>query len=159
MRLINVETLKLDEFLGDKIPPYAILSHTWGKGEEELSFRDIETGNIEKAGKIKLKGCCEQAKRDDLQYVWIDTCCINKDSSRELEEAINSMFRWYREASICYAYLSDVSSGDNSWDPESKFFSSRWFRRGWTLQELLAPPGAAVLRPNMEVQRTKRGRI
>ncbi|RYP64442.1 hypothetical protein DL771_008746 [Monosporascus sp. 5C6A] len=138
MRLINVKTRKLESFVGG-VPPYAILSHTWGKDEEELSFHDIQTGNIEKAGKIKLEGCCEQAKKDNLEYAWIDTCCINKDSSRELDEAINSMFRWYQEASICYAYLSDVPSEDNPKDPGSRFSCSRWFRRGWTLQELLAP--------------------
>ncbi|RYP66116.1 hypothetical protein DL769_006113 [Monosporascus sp. CRB-8-3] len=139
MRLINVKTRKLETFVGKGIPPYAILSHTWGKAEEELSFRDIQTGNIEKAGKIKLEGCCEQAKKDNLGYAWIDTCCIDKTDAVELGEAINSMFRWYRKASICYVYLSDVPSGDNSKDPGSSFFSSRWFRRGWTLQELLAP--------------------
>ncbi|RYO96410.1 hypothetical protein DL765_011600 [Monosporascus sp. GIB2] len=139
MRLINVKTRKLESFIGDGVPPYAILSHTWGKCEEELSFRDIQTGNIKKAGKIKLKGCCEQAKKDNLGYAWIDTCCIDKTDSVELGEAINSMFRWYRNASICYAYLSDVPSGDDPKDPGSRFFASRWFRRGWTLQELLAP--------------------
>jgi hypothetical protein len=141
MHLINVETLKLEEFFGDGIPPYAILSHTWGKDEEEISFHDIHRGGIEKAGNrpIKFEECCKQAKKDGLGYAWIDTCCINKDSSRELDEAINSMFQWYGKASICYAYLSDVPSGDNPRDPDSMFFSSRWFRRGWTLQELLAP--------------------
>ncbi|RYP73656.1 hypothetical protein DL771_003544 [Monosporascus sp. 5C6A] len=139
MRLINVITRKLESFVGKGVPPYAILSHTWGKDDEELSFRDIQTGNIEKVGKIKLEGCCEQAKQDNLGYAWIDTCCIDKTNAVELGEAVNSMFRWYRKASICYAYLSDVPSGDNPQDPGSRFSSSRWFRRGWTLQELLAP--------------------
>ncbi|RYP18698.1 hypothetical protein DL767_009772 [Monosporascus sp. MG133] len=139
MRLINVQTRKLESFVGKGVPPYAILSHTWGKNEEELSFRDIQTGNIEKAGNIKLEGCCEQAKKHNLGYAWIDTCCIDKTDAVELGEAINSMFRWYRKASVCYAYLSDVPSGDNPKDPGSRFSSSRWFRRGWTLQELLAP--------------------
>ncbi|RYP64941.1 hypothetical protein DL770_009096 [Monosporascus sp. CRB-9-2] len=139
MRLINIKTRKLETFVGKGVPPYAILSHTWGKDEEELSFRDIQTGNIKKAGKIKLEGCCEQAKKDNLEYAWINTCCIDKTDAVELSEAINSMFRWYQNASICYAYLSDVPSGDNIKDPGSRFFSSRWFRRGWTLQELLAP--------------------
>jgi Heterokaryon incompatibility protein (HET) len=80
MRLINVETLKLETFVGDKIPPYAILSHTWGPDKEEVSFDDIETRNIEKPGDgtMKLKGCCNQAKEDNLGYAWIDTCCIDK---------------------------------------------------------------------------------
>ncbi|RTE69319.1 hypothetical protein BHE90_016301 [Fusarium euwallaceae] len=141
MRLINVETLRLETFVDDNIPPYAILSHTWGADEEEISFEDILKGTIEKPGNgtKKLKGCCSQSKEDHLEYAWIDTCCINKESSKELDEAINSMFQWYRKASICYTYLFDVPHGDDSWEPGSKFFSSRWFLRGWTLQELLAP--------------------
>jgi len=141
MRLINVETLKLEEFFDDRVPPYAILSHTWGDDDEEVSFRDIKERKIKKAGirPIKLEGCCNQAKKDGLRYAWIDTCCIDKANSVELGEAINSMFQWYRHASICYAYLSDVPAHDDPWSPGSKFFSSRWFVRGWTLQELLAP--------------------
>jgi ankyrin repeat protein len=141
MRLINVETLKLEEFFDDAIPPYAILSHTWGNDNEEVSFRNVEEGKIEKSGirPIKFEGCCKQAKKDNLRYAWIDTCCIDKANSVELSEAINSMFQWYRRASICYTYLSDVSADDNPRNPRSKFFSSRWFERGWTLQELLAP--------------------
>ena len=141
MHLTNLETLKLEEFLGDGVPPYAVLSHTWGRDDEEISFRDIRRGCIEKAGgqPIKFKECYKQAKKDGLGYAWTDTCCINKDSSRKLDEPINSMFQWYEKASICYAYLSDVFPGDNPQDSNSKFSSSRWFRRGWTLQELLAP--------------------
>ncbi|KAH8802502.1 heterokaryon incompatibility protein-domain-containing protein, partial [Xylogone sp. PMI_703] len=141
MRLINVETFKLEEFFDGTVPPYAILSHTWGHDNEEVSFRDIDEGRLERAGlrAHKLEGCCERAKKDGLQYAWIDTCCIDKANAVELGEAINSMFQWYRNASICYTYLADVPSGDNPWDPKSKFFTSRWFLRGWTLQELLAP--------------------
>ncbi len=142
MRLINVETLKLEEFFGTLIPSYAILSHTWGADEEEISFNDIERqGAIGKTGKwrTKLEGCCKQTKKDNLRFVWIDTCCINKDSSAELSEAINSMFQWYKKATVCYVYLQDVPAADRPEDPGSKFRSSRWFRRGWTLQELLAP--------------------
>ncbi|KAH7131070.1 heterokaryon incompatibility protein-domain-containing protein, partial [Dactylonectria macrodidyma] len=141
MRLINVETFKLEEFFGDAIPKYAILSHTWGNDDEEITFRDIEAGRIEKSGSgsPKVKGCCNQAKQDGLEYVWIDTCCIDKTSAVELGESINSMFHWYRKATVCYAYLFDVPAGDNPRQPDSKFFSSRWFTRGWTLQELLAP--------------------
>jgi hypothetical protein len=141
MRLINVKTLKLDEFLDDKVPPYAILSHTWGKDSEELTFRNVEAGDIDKpgVGSIKFRGCCKQAEEDGLGYVWIDTCCIDTTNLVELSGAINSMFRWYRQASICYAYLSDVPSDGSPRKPGSKFQSSRWFERGWTLQELLAP--------------------
>jgi hypothetical protein len=141
MRLINAKTVKLDEFLDDKVPPYAILSHTWGKDSEELTFRNVEAGDIDKpgVGSIKFRGCCKQAEEDGLGYVWIDTCCIDTTNLVELSEAINSMFRWYRQASICYAYLSDVPSDGSPRKPGSKFQSSRWFERGWTLQELLAP--------------------
>jgi hypothetical protein len=141
MRLINVETFQLEEFFDSTVPPYAILSHTWGNDNEEVSFRNIEEGEIEKAGirPIKLEGCCIQAKKDGLRYAWIDTCCIDKANSVELGEAINSMFQWYRNASICYTYLSDVPVEDNPRSPSSKYFTSRWFKRGWTLQELLAP--------------------
>ncbi|KAK2594104.1 hypothetical protein QQS21_008207 [Conoideocrella luteorostrata] len=156
MRLINVKTRTLESFVGKDVPPYAILSHTWGRVEEEISFHDISTGNIEKAGKIKLEGCCEQAEKDKLGYVWIDTCCIDESSAVELSEAINSMFRWYQQASICYAYLSDVSSGENSTHPGSDFFSSRWFLRGWTLQELLAPQELRFYNQKWTIIGTKR---
>ncbi|KAL6696350.1 hypothetical protein J3F84DRAFT_408181 [Trichoderma pleuroticola] len=141
MRLINVKTFKLEEFLDYRAPPYAILSHTWGDDYEELSFRDVEDGNIKKPGigSAKFRGCCQQAAEDRLGYAWIDTCCIDKTNLVELSEAINSMFRWYQRASICYAFLSDVPSDDNFRQKGSKFQRSRWFQRGWTLQELLAP--------------------
>lgn len=98
-----------------------------------------------KPGYGKVRFCGEQAVRDGLQYFWIDTCCIDKSSSTELSEAINSMFRWYQNAERCYVYLSDVShdpsDGDNEgsqrWKPA--FRKSKWFKRGWTLQELIAP--------------------
>jgi hypothetical protein len=135
----------LTTFFGGNIPRYAILSHTWGA--EELSFKDLEDGSGKKsAGYDKIVFCGKQAERDSLQYFWVDTCCIDKSSSAELTEAINSMFRWYREAAKCYVYLSDVSgpvfNPDNKsyhlpW--EAAFRSSRWFTRGWTLQELIAP--------------------
>ena len=141
MRLINVETLNLDVFYDGKVPPYAILSHTWGKDDEEISFSDIESGHVQKPGSgyTKLWGCCEQAKKDGYGYIWIDTCCIDKKDSVELGEAINSMFRWYQKAAVCYAYLSDVRGHENPKTEGSSFRASRWFERGWTLQELLAP--------------------
>ncbi|KXX78246.1 Vegetative incompatibility protein HET-E-1 [Madurella mycetomatis] len=141
MRLINVKTSKLEEFLDYKTPLYAILSHTWGDDGEELTFRDVEEGKINKAGigSVKFWGSCRQAEKDGLGYVWIDTCCIDKTNLVELSEAINSMFRWYHRASLCYAYLSDVPGDDDPRKPGSKFRTSRWFGRGWTLQELLAP--------------------
>ncbi|KAF4626331.1 hypothetical protein G7Y89_g11828 [Cudoniella acicularis] len=143
MRFINVKTLKFEEFIGEignGIPTYAILSHTWGK--EEVSYSDYinqQSLQLSKKGYEKILGCCRLAESEGFQYVWIDTCCIDKSSSAELSEAINSMFQWYRDAGICYAYLSDVDSSENPSIEESSFFRSRWFTRGWTLQELLAP--------------------
>ena len=140
MRLINTEALEMEEFYNN-IPPYVILSHTWGRDSEELTFRDVEGKEIDKPGigSIKLRECCRQARQDGYGYAWIDTCCIDKTNIVELGEAINSMFRWYKQASWCYVYMSDVPSDDNPRRSGSKFRSSRWFGRGWTLQELLAP--------------------
>jgi Heterokaryon incompatibility protein (HET) len=144
MRLLqyNDGALSLTTFFADKIPQkYAILSHTWGA--EEVTFEDLQKRTCsEKAGYKKIQFCGEQARRDGLQYFWVDTCCIDKSSSAELTEAINSMFRWYRESTKCYVYLSDVSrpaveSDDLAW--KAAFRTSKWFTRGWTLQELIAP--------------------
>jgi hypothetical protein len=127
--------------------PYAILSHTWGDDDEELNFKDlIEGSGKTKAGHKKILFCGEQAARDRLQFCWVDTCCIDKSNNTELTEAINSMFRWYRNAAKCYVYLSDITTNDyDQVDPSSQswqsaFRKSRWFTRGWTLQELIAPP-------------------
>jgi hypothetical protein len=134
-------------FVGDNIPKYAILSHTWGADTEEVTFRDMIDGTGKsKAGYEKIRFCAQQASDDGLQYFWVDTCCIDKSSSAELQEAINSMFRWYQNAAKCYVYLSDVSRRKRKASHrlseetlESAFRASRWFTRGWTLQELLAP--------------------
>ncbi|TFB00306.1 hypothetical protein CCMA1212_007939 [Trichoderma ghanense] len=130
MRLLNTSTLEPQEFDYGNIPPYAILSHRWGK--EEMTLQDLERGVTNKEGFTKIQQCCERAKSDGFDYAWIDTCCINKTSSAELSEAINSMYLWYYQADRCYAYLSDVP-----W--KCSIGESEWFTRGWTLQELLAP--------------------
>ncbi|KAL2157134.1 hypothetical protein VTH06DRAFT_6422 [Thermothelomyces fergusii] len=220
MRLINVTTFEVEEFYGSEIPPYAILSHTWGT--EEVTFQEMEgyarylrsrreqarqmvsqkTGSPDvmkmmmlasmllafrgdgsrvggsspfaaltgaygsgddddgrdhggivmsapsrhpceqKAGFSKIDYACRQASKDGYRYVWVDTCCIDKKNSNEVTEAINSMFGWYQRAAVCYAYLEDVhfddfTEGYRTW--KDLFHSSRWFTRGWTLQELLAP--------------------
>ncbi|OBT51768.1 hypothetical protein VE04_08199 [Pseudogymnoascus sp. 24MN13] len=137
MWLLNVQTKKLEEFFGEKIPKYAILSHTWG--ENEASFKDVKRNGY-RSGSPKIHGSCAQAQAIGLEYIWIDTCCIDKRSSSELLEAISSMWDWYNKATICFAYLSDVPDGDNYMEDDSAFSSSRWFKRGWTLQELIAPP-------------------
>ncbi|KAI1335414.1 heterokaryon incompatibility protein-domain-containing protein [Xylariaceae sp. FL0016] len=141
VRLINSNTRRLEEFPEGKVPPYAILSHRWGPDDEEISFQEALSGEIVKVGpgRDKFDGCRSQAARDGFEYVWIDTCCIDKSSSTELSEAINSIFRWYKDAGCCYAYLSDVPSGDDAFEPHSRLGQSCWFQRGWTLQELLAP--------------------
>jgi hypothetical protein len=98
----------LAEFFGDDIPQYAILSHRWGA--EEVTFKDLMNGTGKsKASYGKIQFCGEQARRDKLHYFWVDTCCVDKSNSTELAEAINSIFRWYRDATRCYVYLSDVS--------------------------------------------------
>jgi hypothetical protein len=134
------------DFIGDdEIPPYAILSHTWDEGQE-VTFDDlIKNSGKSKTGYNKIRFCATQAKRDGLHYFWIDTCCIDKSNNAELSEAIISMFRWYKKAKRCYVYLSDVSSRPSREDSEAQrrqkpiIRKSRWFTRGWTLQELIAP--------------------
>ncbi|KAK1833626.1 heterokaryon incompatibility protein-domain-containing protein [Podospora conica] len=198
MRLLNTSTLELDEFVGNDIPPYAILSHTWG--DKEATFQDAPNfprlralrANLRASsaqpqasldddhgdhklltpGTSKILDFCDLAQSDGHEWAWADTCCIDKSSSAELSEAINSMYRWYAEATCCYVYLSDVKSGHAYSDdvkpgyfylddvksgryvsPEYLKFSlaqlgllshndlewSRWFTRGWCLQELIAP--------------------
>src|SRR6266480_1507278 len=123
----------------DEIPPYAILSHTWLADNEEATFEDLINGTSkDKPGYEKIRFCGEQARQDGLQYFWVDTCCINKANYAELSQAINSMFRWYRNATRCYVYLSDVSSplfdtnDEYNLRPwELHFQKSKWFTRGW----------------------------
>ncbi|KAM0142795.1 hypothetical protein ACHAO1_001033 [Botrytis cinerea] len=149
MRLINTSSLCLEEFYDGHIPAYAILSHRWGK--KEVTFHDMQAGNcMDIEGFAKIKGCCKQAGLDGWTYVWIDTCCIDKASSAELSEAINSMFQWYQKAEICYAYLSDVENRPDSSKPV-ELESSDWFKRGWTLQELLAPKKLAFFDRNWDL--------
>ncbi|KAE8363616.1 hypothetical protein BDV27DRAFT_145991 [Aspergillus caelatus] len=143
MRLIHTERLQLEEF-ADEIPPYAVLSHRWGK--EEVTFQDILLSrNHGTEGYRKVENICKVANQDGFEYAWIDTCCINKDSSAELSEAINSMFRWYESAERCYAYLRDVSLEDDQFDISTKVRNSEYFKRGWTLQELIAPSDVRFL--------------
>jgi hypothetical protein len=126
MRLLNSSTLELSEFFGSTIPEYVILSHVWGV--DEVSFQEIQentTATQSKAGFLKIKECCSLAARDGFEWVWIDTCCIDKSSSAELQEAINSMYQWYRRAQICYAYLQDVVPGPRS-AISTQFRNSKW---------------------------------
>ena len=155
MRLINTRSLELTEFHGAAVPPYAILSHMWVEGEE-VSFQEFTARRnppittttaaaaAPKSGYRKIQRACEIALGDGLDWIWIDTNCIDKSSSAELTEAINSMYNWYRDAEVCYAYLCDVpdldNGGEHEEDPLHLFRQSRYFYRGWTLQELIGPP-------------------
>lgn len=150
MGLLQSSSRQLKEFFGQSIPPYAILLHTWEA--DEVSFQDLQNGTGEmKVGYEKIRRCCEIALNDGFEYAWVDACCIDKTSSLELSEAINSMFRWYQEAEVCYVYLVDVPPipvMDGVESPKRRdevntinglFWRTRWLTRGWTLQELIAP--------------------
>lgn len=140
-------SFKLVSFTDDAVPPYAILSHTWIDGQE-VTYNELVAGTRrDKAGYKKIGFCAERAAADSLEYFWVDTCCIDKSNGQEVSTAINSMFRWYQLAKKCYVYLSDVSMLYEVTDVNvfritwiEAFRQSRWFTRGWTLQELLAPP-------------------
>ncbi|KAK1749489.1 heterokaryon incompatibility protein-domain-containing protein [Echria macrotheca] len=149
MRLINTQTGAFAEFYSN-VPPYAILSHRWQ--EEEVTFTDYHAQlRLHPADRMKgwakIDMLVRQAKLDELGYCWIDTCCIDKTSSSELSEAINSMYAWYRDSAVCYIYMSDVDvsacTGEYGAPSQERvlgqFGASQWFTRGWTLQELLAP--------------------
>ncbi|CEJ92388.1 hypothetical protein VHEMI08043 [[Torrubiella] hemipterigena] len=130
MRLINATSLELEFFIGTP-PPYGILSHRWE--DEEVSFQDMESDKAKALkGFAKIENCAYQARKEGLGYIWVDTCCIDKTSSAELSEAINSMFQWYQESAKCFVFMYDVAAAD-------EFEASQWFTRGWTLQELIAP--------------------
>ena len=148
LRRIADGELVLTEYTGNVVPAYAILSHTWAiDNSEEVSFQDLSAGTGKgKASYKKINFCADKVAADGLQWFWIDTCYIDKRNAVELSEAINSMFRWYQKAARCYVYLLDVSIYDNeeqhvqsSLGWEAAFRRSRWFTRGWTLQELIAP--------------------
>lgn len=147
MWLIDVETRRLAEFVGINVPPYAILSHTWVSGQE-VTFQEmrspagLDPTALSKSGWGKIDKTCRQTAQDGLKYAWVDTCCIDKSSSAELSEAINSMFRWYKRAAICYVFLSGLAHFDWSEDAgelQASIEHCRWFSRSWTLQELIAP--------------------
>jgi hypothetical protein len=164
MRLINVNTLALKDFNETNTPPYAILSHTWVDGQE-VSFQEMLDPNRatrKKSGYQKIVRCANEAKDHNLQWIWVDTCSIDKSSSAELSEAINSMYLYYRKADMCFAYLADVAMDSNALrsdhpsnflginmsesagaEIKRQFAKSKWFTRGWTLQELIAPRSLA----------------
>ncbi|KAI1161751.1 heterokaryon incompatibility protein-domain-containing protein [Nemania serpens] len=129
----------LVEFIGDSLPPYAILSHTWGL--EEITTRELRNGGFGTlVGFVKLQALCDQTRRDGFQFTWIDTCCIDRSGSAKLSESLNSMYQWYSKAEMCYVHLSDIHNAEGEEiDLARAFGRSRWFTRSWTLPELLAP--------------------
>ncbi|ETS76756.1 hypothetical protein PFICI_12143 [Pestalotiopsis fici W106-1] len=146
MRLLSLQDgrLSLTKF-NKHIPSYAILSHTWGAAEDEVTFEDVSRNEARnKKGYDKIKFCAEQAAIHNLEFFWVDTCCINKTDVQEFQNAINSMYRWYQNAKVCFVYMADLSTEgtrqthqDSAW--KVRFRQNRWFTRSWTLQELLAP--------------------
>ena len=150
MRLLNTSNLKLYEFYDAEILDYAILSHTWTKREVSLQMLGDPKSKV-LPGYSKIKRCCELALSEGWKYAWIDTCCIDKTSSADLSEAINAMYGWYEKSQVCYVYLADVTA--TTFDEVFRF--SRWFFRGWTLQELLAPRTVVFYGRNWEELGTK----
>jgi len=139
MRLLCTKNVpELKEFIGDtsSIPRYAILSHTWEDEEVSLQQMNDPATCAQKKGFRKIQHTCALAAQNGFDYAWVDTCCVDKRASAELSEAINSMFRWYQNATVCYVFLADLEPGA---DLDASLPGCRWFTRGWTLQELIAP--------------------
>ncbi|KAH9910730.1 heterokaryon incompatibility protein-domain-containing protein [Epithele typhae] len=163
MWLLSTDRAELHYFVSPEVVPggYAILSHVWTDDETQFhDLRAIET-RCEDTGEnprdlvsSKIREFCILAADHGYAYAWADTCCIDKSSSAELSEAINSMFRYYSLAGVCYAYLSDVEDTDVKSDQRA-FRNSRWHTRGWTLQELLAPLLLLFLSRDWEILGTK----
>ncbi|KAK0381975.1 HET domain-containing protein [Colletotrichum paranaense] len=151
MWLVNTDSLVLEEVSKPSSIKYAILSHTWA--DDEVTFQDFHnierSGERHKSGFSKIQKTCEPARQRGLHYAWVDTCCIDKSSSAELSEAINSMFSWYKESAVCFVFLSDLPASERLVEKvettsvfsytQKTFAACRWFTRGWTLQELIAP--------------------
>jgi hypothetical protein len=157
MRLINTRTLDFEEFLGSATPRYAILSHTWE--EEEISLQEMALrlpSLSAKKGYRKVVDYCRLAAQQGFTWAWIDTCCIDKTNHAELAESINSMFRWYQDAAVCHVFLSDLPAYA---ELETSLPRCRWFKRGWTLQELIAPAWVDFYDQSWVRRASKRGLI
>lgn len=180
MRLINTSSYKFKEFYRPHEVDYAIISHRWSEDEltyqEFIQTRFLPSQRPQRNGWIKIEEGCRIAQASDIQWLWIDAVCIDKDSSAELSEAINSMYNWYKWSKICYVFLHDVHSGglNRPADPEhdltfprveittfdeEEFKNSEWFTRGWTLQELLAPNSVDFFDREFRRLGSKRGLI
>ena len=134
MRFLDTVSLQLVSIPDSQLQDhqYAVLSHRWGADEDEVAYEDlVSSSQCSKKGFAKIQGFCQIALAASCRYGWADTCCINKTNTHELNEAINSMYLWYKASKICVVYLEDV--------PRKEFTESEWFDRGWTLQELIAP--------------------
>ena len=154
MWLLNTARAELEFFPDPENVPggYAILSHVWDKHED--SFQDIQAlrarcaedgTNPRDIASDKVRNFFVLAERDGYKWGWDDTCCIDKTSSSDLSEAITAMYRYYSLADVCYAYLRDVPTDCHMDASDSAFRKSRWHQRGWTLQELIAPPLVILL--------------
>ncbi|TBU27915.1 HET-domain-containing protein [Dichomitus squalens] len=164
MWLLSTDRAELHYFTDPETVPgsYAILSHVWGKKEQLFHQTPkydedllLQRPNARDAASKKVRQICIIAQQDRFRWLWDDTCCINKDSSAELSEAINSMYRYYSLAAVCYAYLADVPSNRFSCDPEGPFAKSRWQMHGWTLQELIAAPVVKLISSDWQKLGTK----
>jgi len=155
MHLLNVHTRRLEHFHDP--PPYAILSHLWTPGEAHR-FHEIGTPGIDKKpGYHKVDMCCKLALEDGLDYVWIDTCCADAESTTAFTEALNSSYSWFQNSEVCYVYLDDVDGSEDLESEGSTFRRCRWFKRAWTLQELLAPVNLFFFSSNWSMLGTKVG--
>ncbi|KAL4069061.1 hypothetical protein J3A83DRAFT_4053854, partial [Scleroderma citrinum] len=155
MYLLNVRTRHLQHFY--EPPPYAILSHSWCTGDTHR-FHEIESlGIANKPEYYKADMCCKLALEDGLNFVWIDTCCADAKSSAAFTEALNSAYAWYQNAEVCYVYLDDVDGTEDPEAEDSTFRRCKWFKRSWTLQELLAPENLFFFASNWSMIGTKAG--
>ncbi|PIL23543.1 hypothetical protein GSI_14856 [Ganoderma sinense ZZ0214-1] len=164
MWLLHTKTLELKFYKDSKRVRYAALCHVWEADDHCQPFREIQAiySRCLASGEdprelvtAKVRNFLDLAERDGYKWGWLDTACIDKTSSAELSEAINSMYRWYCDADVCYASLSDVADDDSPLLPESDFRSSRWHTRGWTLQELIAPHTVVFLSKSWDFIGTK----
>jgi len=168
MRLLDARTFEFKQVSDPrKITKYAVLSHTWG--DNEVVYSDLVSSlakSQERPEFAKVRFTAQQALEDGYDYIWVDTCNIDKSSSAELSESINSMYKIYKNAQVCYIYLADLvelppagwtddGEDDDAWT--KAFVSARWFTRGWTLQELIAPRNSVFYTSDWRRIGTKRG--
>ncbi|KAK7439978.1 hypothetical protein VKT23_017231 [Stygiomarasmius scandens] len=152
-RLVNVHSLKLVEFdKNDTVPPYAILSHRWcGEETKYAEFCNPQQETFSKLGYSKIRAACQWAFRDGILYIWVDTCCIQQGNHDDVTANVSSMYAYYQNAEVCYAYLADVKETKDMFGKRGVEGGSEWFKRGWTLQELVAPRTVIFFNRNWQV--------